>query len=121
MKTICMLALAFSASAALAEGPLNYPDPDTGPLPIRDSGLTRAAVIADFIAYRDNGLAPEPPSNLTRAHVQAEFTAARPRGEMAMLGEDSGSMWLAQVRSGDAIRLAARGYLALATTEAVLR
>lgn len=73
MNTIRMAAWALFActtTAAMAEGPLSYPDPEDRPAAASTSALTRA-------------------------EVMAEFRRARDEGELALNEEDSGSFWLA--------------------------
>ena len=112
-RRLAALAILLSAAtAALAEGPLCYPDADcAAPKPL-NSGRTRAEVIAAMSepAYI------EPASTLTRAEVLAEFHRARERGELSLTDEDSGSAWLALQRSRAAaqVRYAAARLLATA-------
>ena len=110
-RRLAALAILLSAAtAALAEGPLCYPDADCAPAKPLDSGRTRAEVIAAMSEpeYVD------PVSTRTRAEVLAEYYRARQRGEMSLFDEDSGSNWLALRRSNGAsqIRMAAVRLLA---------
>ena len=98
-RRLAALAVLLSATtAALAEGPMCYPDADCAPAQTLNSGRTRAAVVAAMSepAYVDA------PSTLTRAAVIAEYYRARDRGEMALVDEDSGSTWLAMERANAA-------------------
>ncbi len=111
-RLAALAVLLSAATAALAEGPLCYPDPDTAcaaskPL---NSGRTRAEVIA---AINAPGYV-EPVSTLTRAEVLAEFYRVRDRGELSLFDEDSGATWLALQRARGAAptRLAAVRLLA---------
>ena len=62
--------VACTSTAALAEGPLSYPDAEDRPPAASTSTLTRSAVMAAYFSARD-------------------------RGELALHDEDSGSFWLA--------------------------
>ena len=88
-STLLAVALVATLGTASAEGPANYPDSDERPTPHSASTLSRAEVIA-------------------------EMFAARARGEDAMLAEDSGSSYLAQLeaRASRLARLAARQQVA---------
>ncbi|MFT3817665.1 MAG: hypothetical protein QM750_08580 [Rubrivivax sp.] len=117
LKSCHLAALAIllsAATAALAEGPLCYPDAnaDAGCAApkVLNSGRTRAEVIAAMSepAY------VEPASTLTRAEVVAEYQRARARGELSLYDEDSGAHWLAleYARKASQVRLAAARLLA---------
>ena len=97
MKTIRMAAwalVACASTAALAEGPLSYPDAEDQPPAASTSTLTRADVIAAYFKSLEPA-EPAPPSTLTRSAVMAAYFSARDRGELALHDEDSGSFWLA--------------------------
>ena len=86
--------VACTSTAALAEGPLSYPDVDDRPPAAVVSTLTRADVVAAYFKSLEPA-EKAPPSTLTRAAVEAEFFRARDRGLLALNDEDSGSFWLA--------------------------
>lgn len=92
------LAAVFTGSA-FAESPLIVQDPFT-------STRTRAEVQADLVSYQQAGVNPwstsynplrQFRSTATREAVVAEFLASR-NEVRALTGEDSGSMYLAQLR-----------------------
>ena len=84
---------ACTATAALAEGPLSYPDTEDRPAAPSTSALTRAQVVADYFQSLEPE-SPLPPSTLTRSAVMAAFYQARDAGALALHEEDSGSFWL---------------------------
>jgi Domain of unknown function (DUF4148) len=96
------LVLAAFAGSALAEGPIQGNEVFAG-----SAGMSRAEVQADLVAFQRSGANPWADSydqlrdfqgTATRGQVTAEFIASRT--EVAALnGEDSGSMYIAQLRT----------------------
>lgn len=118
MKTYRIAACALLAAlstAALAEGPLSYPDVDDAQPVLMASALTRAQFAEAYLKSLTAVPEAAQPSELTRAAVMAEFFRARDRGELAIMDEDSGSNWLSQTyaQGASARRLAHVRTLAL--------
>lgn len=88
--------MACTTTAALAEGPLSYPDPEDRPAVAAASTLTRAQVVAEYFKSIEPA-EPALPSTLTRSAVMAGYYQARDDGALALHEEDSGSFWLASM------------------------